>query len=74
VLDDSAPTLESSTMNTQQPVTRRHFLSAASASGVLITGIGKLNAAPSNAIPTQGETEHFWYRLAADGPYIDSQR
>ncbi len=61
-------------MNFQQPITRRHFLNTAAASGVLITGIGELNATHSSALLAEGETDHFWYRLAPDGSYIDSQR
>lgn len=49
---------------------RRRFLAAASASagGLVLPGIHTAHAA------TIGATEHFWYRLAPDGPYIDSQR
>ena len=32
------------------------------------------NAAPATAASSEGETDHFWYRLAAADPYIDSQR
>ena len=51
---------------------RRRFLAAASAGsgGLLLPGIGKVRAAPGDV----GSTDHFWYRLAPDGPYIDSQR
>ena len=31
-------------------------------------------AAPRAAASTEGETDHFWYRLAPADPYIDSQR
>ncbi|MCA9134086.1 MAG: twin-arginine translocation signal domain-containing protein, partial [Planctomycetales bacterium] len=52
---------------------RRGFLGAASAvAGGLLLPAGKpLWAAAENG---QGENEHFWYRLAPAGPYIDSQR
>ncbi len=51
---------------------RRRFLGTASAvaGGLLMPGTGKLSAA---AVDT-GSTDHFWYRLAPEGPYIDSQR
>ncbi len=60
-------------MTTDQPITRRDFLGAAAAGGFVIAGLGELRAAPADAVPTEGETDHFWYRHAADGPYIDSQ-
>ncbi len=31
-------------------------------------------AAPSTPASTEGAVDHFWYRLAPEGPYIDSQR
>jgi hypothetical protein len=34
----------------------------------------RANAAPPTVVGTEGETDHFWYRLAASDPYIDSQR
>ena len=37
--------------------------------GLLRSGSSRLWAGP-----TAGETDHFWYRLAAEGPYVDSQR
>lgn len=52
---------------------RRRFLStaaAATAGGLCNPGLGWLGAADA-AIR---ETEHFWCRLAPEGPYIDSQR
>src|SRR3954454_6276524 len=52
-------------MNLQPPLDRRQFLATLSSGGP------KLRAAPAN---TTGETDHFWYRLAAEGPYVDSQR
>ncbi|QEG41710.1 beta propeller repeat protein [Roseimaritima ulvae] len=54
---------------------RRRFLTAAAATATCGTMLNPsrvpLHAAPAN---TTGETEHFWYRLAPEGPYIDSQR
>lgn len=54
---------------------RRKFLGAAVAAtttgGLLGPAVARLRAAaPGEA----GETPHFWYRLAPEGPYIDSQR
>src|SRR5687767_9591942 len=59
-------------MMSQQPLHRRHFLgtAAAMAGGLLSPGVSRLHAA-SAAIR---ETDHFWFRLAPEGPYIDSQR
>ncbi|MFO7902673.1 MAG: hypothetical protein ACQESR_27545 [Planctomycetota bacterium] len=61
------------TINTR--LTRRRFLDAtlASAGGVLLGGGRPLLA---DATVTPGEassTDHFWYRLQPDGPYIYSQ-
>ncbi len=52
--------------------TRRRILTAASAAAgsLLLPNIGDLHAAPGKI----AETDHFWYRLAPEGPYIDSQR
>lgn len=52
--------------------TRRRFLGAASATagGILLPRSTRLAAAPSDL----ASTEHFWYRLAPEGPYIDSHR
>lgn len=54
------------------PLTRRRFLGAAAATagGTLLPGTRKLPAAPADV----ASTEHFWYRLAPEGPYIDTQR
>src|SRR6188768_2171943 len=59
-------------MNPPSPLNRRHFLGAAAttAGGLLLPGAVRLAAAPSEI----ASTEHFWYRLAPEGPYIDSQR
>ncbi|MFG0334944.1 MAG: hypothetical protein ACF8TS_16430 [Maioricimonas sp. JB049] len=59
-------------MKIQQDISRRHFLAttAAGAGTALWAGQQSLLAAPS----TRGETDHYWSRLAVDGPYIDSQR
>lgn len=54
---------------------RRGFLGAAvaatTAGGLLGPAAARLRATAPGAV---GETPHFWYRLAPDGPYIDSQR
>jgi hypothetical protein len=60
-------------MKAQFPLHRRHFLAAAGAAAavnLLSPGINALRAAPG-AIR---ENEHFWFRMAPEGPYIDSQR
>jgi hypothetical protein len=61
-------------MKTQSLLNRRQFLgtaaAAATAGSLLSPGISRLRAAGA-AIK---ETEHFWFRLAPEGPYIDSQR
>ncbi len=51
---------------------RRRFLGTASAvaGGLLLPGIRPLSAEDAKI----GSTDHFWYRLAPAGPYIDSQR
>ena len=62
-------------MKPQPSLDRRQFLATAAASAtfgaLLSSGIPALRAAPPN---TTGETDHFWYRLAPEGPYVDSQR
>lgn len=62
-------------MNPKPQFNRRQFLGTVAASatiGVILgSGNTRLRAAPPDTI---GETDHFWYRLAPDGPYIDSQR
>ncbi|WP_197491217.1 hypothetical protein [Planctomyces sp. SH-PL62] len=53
---------------------RRGFLGTAAAvavGGSLSSGLTRLKAAPAGTV---GETDQFWYRLAPEGPYIDSQR
>jgi len=61
-------------MKTQFPLNRRQFLAAATASatagGLLGPGISRLCAEGA----ALRETDHFWFRLAPEGPYIDSQR
>lgn len=51
---------------------RRRFLgtSATTLGGLLLSKALPLPAAPGEI----ASTEHFWYRLAPEGPYIDSQR
>src|SRR5438067_2001468 len=61
-------------MNAQSALSRRRFLetaaSAVVAAGIVAPGVSSLRAADA-AIR---ETKDFWFRLAPDGPYIDSQR
>ncbi|QDT11472.1 hypothetical protein [Planctomycetes bacterium K23_9] len=53
------------------PLNRRRLLVAsAAAGGMLLPGIDRSWAA-TNEVKS---TDHFWYRMAPDGPYIDSQR
>lgn len=59
------------TMASQPPFDRRRFLSTAAAvaaGGLFSPGISRLQAGPIR------ENKHFWFRLAPEGPYIDSQR
>ncbi|WP_145171895.1 sialidase family protein [Rubripirellula lacrimiformis] len=52
-------------------MTRRRLLIASAASGgMLLTGKDHCWADETDS----PSTDHFWYRLAPDGPYIDSQR
>jgi hypothetical protein len=59
-------------MSNLSSLNRRHFVgtTAGTLGSFLLPGISRLNAAPSET----ASTEHFWYRLAPAGPYIDSQR
>jgi hypothetical protein len=60
-------------MNTQSSLSRRRFLGTAAATalgGLLAADTSRLRAAPG----ATGENDHVWYRLAPEGPYIDSQR
>ncbi|MCH2115071.1 MAG: twin-arginine translocation signal domain-containing protein [Pirellulales bacterium] len=63
-------------MKTPSPISRRRFLgnAAAGTGGVLIPGSRQSNAAPLPRAIAEGATDHFWYRFAPVGPYIDSQR
>src|ERR1700752_3344276 len=59
-------------MNLQSHLDRRRFLGTAAATvgAFLSPSISRLRAATA----ATRETDHFWYRLAPEGPYIDSQR
>src|SRR6478609_10628845 len=60
-------------MNSPSSLNRRRFLSTAAATalgGVLAADTSVLRAVPG----ATGENDHFWYHLAPEGPYIDSQR
>ena len=54
------------------PSNRRSFISTASAAtgSLLLPGSNQLQAARHDV----ESNDHFWYRLAPEGPYIDSQR
>lgn len=56
-------------MNPRHPHSRRDFLKASAAAAA-----GSLLIRSSQAAGISGETEHFHYRSAPEGPYIDSQR
>ena len=61
-----------STKDSPDTPNRRQFLrttSAAAAAGLMSPALSRLHAAAGT-----GETDHFFYRLAPEGPYIDSQR
>ena len=60
------------TMNHPSQPTRRQWLGATAAAvgGILLPGTMDLTA----ALSAVAESKHFWYRLAPDGPCIDSQR
>ena len=53
---------------------RRQFLHTATAATVAIGSLSLPSQHRLRAASAVGETEHFWYRLAPEGPYIDSQR
>ena len=64
-------------MNSKSPLNlnRRHFVksvTAAATAGSLITAASSRLLAATPQIT--GETDHFWYKGAPEGPYIDSQR
>jgi hypothetical protein len=58
-------------MNSPLTLNRRQFVgtAAAAAGGLLTRSLSRAQAAAGT-----GENEHFYYRLAPEGPYIDSQR
>ena len=56
-------------------LTRRRFLGTAAAGAAAATGSFALPRISQGLAPAAiRETEHFWFRLAPEGPYIDSQR
>ena len=61
-------------MSTSSHINRRHFLGAAAVStgAAFMTVPQGSIAATAAAAQTEGETDHFWYRLAPADPYIDS--
>ena len=63
-------------MTPQQRVSRRRFLgaTAATAGGILVPGAIGLGAESIVSASNVASTDHFWYRLQPEGPYIDSQR
>jgi len=63
-------------MTTRQQMTRRGFVgfTAAAVGGLLLPSALGRAAEPTVPPASEGETDHFWYRLAPPGLYIDSQR
>ncbi len=61
-------------MNTRSSISRRYFLGTSTASAFLLTAGPSSNSALAINAANEGETDHFWYRLARVDPYIDSQR
>jgi len=59
-------------MTTPLSIRRRDFIGATAAGALLLTSPQILTADPNE--PTEGETEHFYYRLAPADPYMDSHR
>lgn len=60
-------------MDAQIKLNRRRFLQC-TAAAVATAGLGTPRVSRALAAVGIGENEHFWYRLAPQGPYIDSQR
>ncbi len=59
-------------MNGRHCVTRRRFLGAGAATcGGLLWPSARRLVASDAAVPS---TDYFWYRVPAEGPYVDSQR
>ena len=61
-------------MNPPARLDRRRFLASAAATAAFgaLPSLGRARSTePSTKI---GETDHFLYRLASEGPYVDSQR
>jgi hypothetical protein len=62
-------------MKPRSDLNRRHFIKTAVLIGIASIASGfPLNLAAAEEPSADGETEHFWYRLAPADPYIDSQR
>ena len=62
-----------SNMNAQSTLNRRQLLGAT----VTATACGLFSSRPATLRAADGairENDHFWFRLAPQGPYIDSQR
>src|SRR5215831_16060259 len=61
-------------MNPPPALNRRGFLGTAFAAATAGSVFGPAISGRRAAAAATGETDHFWYRLAPKGPYIDSQR
>lgn len=60
------------TTNPNLALNRRRFLGTAAA--LTVGGLASSHISKLQAAAITRETEHFWCRLAPEGPYIDSQR
>ena len=60
----------------RRQVTRRRFLGGAAAigGGMLASKARRIAAERADAPADCASTDHFWYRLQPEGPYVDSQR
>src|SRR5688500_10789915 len=56
-----------------QPLNRRGFLGIAAAAATIGSLLGP-GVSRTRAATAIRETDHFWFRLAPEGAYIDSQR
>ncbi len=55
-------------------VTRRRFLGAAAAAGLITPGALGFGADSEASLPNVRSTDHFWYRPQPEGLFVDSQR
>lgn len=56
-------------------MSRRRIIVGGAIAGLgAMAGLRPLNVLALAELPAQGETEHFWYRLARQSPFLHSQR